>query len=148
MNRFDELGHCIGEIDNTVDYWIAKLGLNYNHFAVLYSLADTMASGCTQKQICEDWYLPKQTVFNICKEYKEKGWIEFAESANDKREKIMHLTELGKTQAEPILHATHSVSELAFAEFGDEKIAQLFTLMREFSTTFKQKIDEYEYDNT
>ncbi|MCW9719008.1 MarR family transcriptional regulator [Avibacterium sp. 21-599] len=28
---------------------------------------------CTQKQICEEWLLPKQTLFNVCKEYKEKG---------------------------------------------------------------------------
>ncbi|AUI65310.1 MULTISPECIES: MarR family winged helix-turn-helix transcriptional regulator [Glaesserella] len=148
MNHFDELGNCISEMDNALNHWISKLGLNYNHFAVLYALAQTVKNGCTQKQICEDWYLPKQTVFNICKEYKEKGWIEFAESANDKREKIMHLTESGKTQAEPIFHATRSVSELAFAEFGDEKIVQLFTLMREFSATFNQKIDEYEHDKS
>ncbi len=121
MNYFDELGNRIGEIDDTINQWINKLGLSYNHFAVLYSLANTPDGQCTQKQIGDEWYLPKQTVFNICKEYKEKGWIEFEISPNDKREKIMRLTPDGKAQAEPVLQATRSISEQALAEFGKKK---------------------------
>ncbi|WP_265778704.1 MarR family transcriptional regulator [Avibacterium sp. 21-599] len=52
---------------------MVKLGLGYNHFAVLHSLAVAENEQCTQKQICEEWLLPKQTLFNVCKEYKEKG---------------------------------------------------------------------------
>ena len=40
MNHFDELGKHISEIDSAVNQWIKKLGLSYNHFAVLYSLAN------------------------------------------------------------------------------------------------------------
>ena len=38
MSDFDKLGKQISEVDATMDAWIAKLGLGYNHFAVLYSL--------------------------------------------------------------------------------------------------------------
>ena len=144
MNYFDELGNRIGEIDDTINQWIKKLGLSYNHFAVLYSLANAPNGQCTQKQISDEWYLPKQTVFNICKEYKEKGWIEFEISPNDKREKIMRLTADGKAQAEPVLQATQSISEQALAEFGKKKTMQLFALMREFSEIFQKYIDKYE----
>ena len=47
MNYFDELGNCISQIDNVIDQWINKLGLSYNHFAVLYSLANTPDGQCT-----------------------------------------------------------------------------------------------------
>lgn len=144
MNHFDELGKHISEIDSAVNQWIKKLGLSYNHFAVLYSLANAPNGQCTQKQIGDEWYLPKQTVFNICKEYKEKGWIEFEISPNDKREKIMRLTADGKAQAEPVLQATQSISEQALAEFGKKKTMQLFALMREFSEIFQKYIDKYE----
>ena len=144
MNHFDELGKHISEIDSAVNQWIKKLGLTYNHFAVLYSLANAPNGQCTQKQIGDEWYLPKQTVFNICKEYKEKGWIEFEISPNDKREKIMRLTADGKAQAEPVLQATQSISEQALAEFGKKKTMQLFALMREFSEIFQKYIDKYE----
>lgn len=144
MNHFDELGKHISEIDSAVNQWIKKLGLSYNHFAVLYSLTNAPNGQCTQKQIGDEWYLPKQTVFNICKEYKEKGWIEFEISPNDKREKIMRLTPDGRATAEPILQATLSISEQAFSDFGKKKTMQLFTLMREFSEIFQKHIDKYE----
>ena len=144
MNHFDELGKHISEIDSAVNQWIKKLGLSYNHFAVLYSLANAPDGQCTQKQIGDEWYLPKQTVFNICKEYKEKGWIEFEISPNDKREKIMRLTPAGQAYAKPILQATQSISEQAFSEFGKKKTMQLFALMREFSEIFQKHIDNYE----
>ena len=144
MNHFDELGKHISEIDSAVNQWIKKLGLSYNHFAVLYYLANAQDGQCTQKHICDEWYLPKQTVFNICKEYKEKGWIEFEISPNDKREKIMRLTPAGQAYAKPILQATQSISEQAFNEFGKKKTMQLFALMREFSEVFQKNIDKYE----
>lgn len=144
MNHFDELGNCISQIDNAVNQWIEKLGLTYNHFAVLYSLANAPNGQCTQKQIGYECYLPKQTVFNICKEYKQKGWIEFETSPNDKREKIMRLTPDGRATAEPILQKTLSISEQAFSDFGKKKTMQLFTLMREFSETFQKHINKYE----
>lgn len=143
MNYFNELGNAIAQIDGAVEHWIVKLGLTYNHFAVLYSLADN-ADGITQKQICDEWYIPKQTIFNIYKEYKEKGLLEFYPSATDKREKIMRLTDAGRAIAKPILAKTHTLSEQAFAEFGTEKTAQLFALMHELSAIFNRHIEHHD----
>lgn len=91
MNNFELLGKHISEIDEVLDTWIdLKFALNYNHFAVLYCLAGAENGQCTQKQICDEWYIPKQTVFNICKEFREKDWIEFYPSSTDKRERIIN----------------------------------------------------------
>ena len=134
MNNFELLGKHISEIDEVLDTWIEqKFSLNYNHFAVLYCLAGAENGQCTQKKICDEWYIPKQTVFNICKEFREKGWIEFYPSSTDKRERIMQLTNAGKLQAEPIYEATTEMFENAFNVFGKEKSTQLFALMSEFS---------------
>lgn len=141
MNHFEALGARIGAMDETINALIKRLNLSYNHFAVLYSLA--AHESCTQKQIAEEWFLPKQTVFNICKEYKEKGLLEFLDSPNDKREKILHLTELGKTHALPVLFATQKISQSAFEQLGAKKTAQLFALMDELCAIFHQSIQEY-----
>ena len=126
MNNFELLGKHISEIDDVLDTWIEqKFSLNYNHFAVLYCLASVENGQCTQKQICDEWYMPKQTVFNICKE--------FYPSPTDKRERIMQLTNAGKLQAEPVYSATTEMFENAFNIFGKQKSSQLFALMSEFS---------------
>ncbi len=144
MNDFDELSKYIAKVESTIDAWIAKLGLGYNHFAVLYSLASAENGQCTQKQICEEWLLPKQTTFNVCKEYKEKGWIEFSESPTDKREKLMRLTEAGKAKTEPVWQATQELSQKTFAAFGKKNTGQLFALLEEFSEVCRQQIERAE----
>lgn len=140
MNHFDLLGKHIGEMDDVLESWIGRLGLGYNHFAVLYSLANAENGQCTQKQICEEWYLPKQTVFNICKEYREKGWIEFSPSTTDKRERMMGLTEAGKQQADPIYHATLDMMARTFKTLGKQKTTQLFALMGEFCKVCRAEV--------
>ncbi len=144
MNNFEILGRHIGEIDGLIERWIKKQNFSYNNFAVLYTLATSSDGQCTQKQIAEEWYLPKQTVFNICKDYKEKGWIEYSESSTDKRERIMRLTAAGKACAEPLAQATTSMIDAAFGAFGKKKTAQLFRLMTEFCQVCGEKIDEFE----
>lgn len=144
MNNLEILSKHIGEIDGLIERWIKKQNLSYNSFAVLYTLATSSNGQCTQKQISEEWYLPKQTVFNICKDYKEKGWIEYSESPTDKRERIMRLTATGKACAEPLAQATTNMIDAAFDAFGKKKIAQLFTLMTEFCQVCGEKIDGFE----
>ncbi len=59
MNYFDLLSQHIGEMADVLDSWIHRISLSYNHFAMLYSLANAENGQCTQKQICDEWYLPK-----------------------------------------------------------------------------------------
>lgn len=73
MYNFDDLGKKISEIDERIDALIAKTGLSYSEFAVLYTLAKDGRS--TQKKISEEWLIPKQTVFNVCKDFRQKGLV-------------------------------------------------------------------------
>lgn len=70
MYNFDDLGKKISEIDERIDALIAKTGLSYSEFAVLYTLAKDGRS--TQKKIGQEWLIPKQTVFNVCKDFRQK----------------------------------------------------------------------------
>ncbi len=144
MSNLDLLGRKISNFDALIDVWIAKLGIGYNHYAVLYTLADTTAQNlpCTQKCISEGWLIPKQTVFNICKDYKEKGWLVFGENPADKRERILHLTESGKAQALPVWQASRELGDSIFTRFGEEKTAQMFALMDEFCEIGRLQIEQ------
>ena len=73
MYNFDDLGKKISELNEYTNALIAKTGLNYSEFAVLYTLAKDGRS--TQKKISEEWFIPKQTVFNVCKDFRQKGLV-------------------------------------------------------------------------
>ena len=130
MYNFDDLGKKISEIDERIDALIAKTGLSYSEFAVLYTLAKDGRS--TQKKIGEEWLIPKQTVFNVCKDFRQKGLVQIGEQRTDKRERAMSLTQKGHDVADPIVRASDELGERVFARLGEKNAQKLFSLLERF----------------
>lgn len=101
MNHLNQLGTRISLIDSAFDHWIKQQNLNYNSFAILYILATE--GSCTQKHIGEEWCLPKQTVSGVSKVLAEQGLLQWQEGAEDKRERLLSLTDKGKEYVDPLL---------------------------------------------
>lgn len=97
-----------------------KIGLNYNELLILYLLYETTA--CTQKQICEDYALPKQTVNNIITELLKKGYITATPDENDKRGKVLQLTDTGKRYSEQYLIPLLEIEQTVVSKMGAEKL--------------------------
>ena len=139
MYNFDELGKKIGDIDKRIDMLIAKTGLSYSEFAVLYTLAK---DGCsTQKKIGEEWLIPKQTVFNVCKDFRQQGLVQIGEQSTDKRERAMSLTQKGHDVAAPIVHASDELGERVFARLGEKNTEKLFSLLTRFCEICDKEIE-------
>lgn len=96
---------------------------------------------CTQKQICKECLIPKQTVFNICKEFRQEELIEFYESQDDKRERIIKLTEQGYAKSKPLYDNTKLFWEKVFVNFGSEKTEKLFELMTELTNICQKELN-------
>ena len=139
MYNFDDLGKKISEIDERIDALIAKTGLSYSEFAVLYMLAK---DGCsTQKRIGEEWLTPKQTVFNVCKDFRQKGLVQIGEQSSDKRERAMSLTQKGHDAADPIVRASDELGERVFARLGEKNTEKLFSLLTRFCEICDKEIE-------
>ena len=124
MNQLDQLGMRISRIDSAFDQWIKQQNTNYNTLAVLYTLATEGSR--TQKYIGEEWSLPKQTVSGTCKTLAEQGLLTFHESEQDKRERLLSLTEQGKESAAPLVQNMQEFSKRIFTAFGEKRAARLF----------------------
>jgi len=139
MYNFDDLGKKISEIDERIDALIAKTGLSYSEFAVLYTLAKDGRS--TQKKIGEEWLIPKQTVFNVCKDFRQKGLVQIGEQSVDKRERAMSLTQKGRDAADPIVRASDELGERVFARLGEKNAQKLFSLLARFCEICDKEIE-------
>ena len=139
MYNFDDLGKKISEIGERIDALIAKTGLSYSEFAVLYTLAKDGRS--TQKKISEEWLIPKQTVFNVCKDFRQKGLVQIGEQSADKRERAMSLTQKGHDIADPIVHASDELGERVFARLGEKNAQKLFSLLTRFCEICDKEIE-------
>ncbi|MDD6242816.1 MAG: helix-turn-helix domain-containing protein [Roseburia hominis] len=69
--------------------WAKAHGVNYHKTLILYSMRHN--EECTQKQIRENYRLPKQTVNNIVTELRREGMITLVPAKDGGREKVLYI---------------------------------------------------------
>lgn len=115
--------------------YAASVGLTFAAFKVLGILYKKKK--CTQKDIIQLTYLPKQTVNAIINNFNKQGITELPkESQNDKRNKIISFTEKGQAYAEEIISKIRKATYRALDNIGEEKRNSLIESM----TLFRQNL--------
>lgn len=116
---------CIG-----VYYEIARqVGVKENTLLLLDILSDNKQH--SQKQICDDWHIPRTTLNTIIKECVDAGYIVLL-SQNKSREKLISLTVRGQAFADQITRGMKEAVQRSM-----EKIKQ------EYSTDFIAVFEKY-----
>lgn len=123
--------------------WAKQHNLNYNALVILYTLDDYQV--CTQKQICEWWALPKQTVHGILLDFEKKGYLTITANADNKRERLIAFTESGKLYASSILKQLHEMEEHAMEKLGAEQRAQLIDCNTKYYELLKEELQNESY---
>lgn len=123
--------------------WAKNNGLNYNTLVILYTLDDYGV--CTQKQICEWWALPKQTVHGILLDFEKKGYICISLNHNNKRERFVTFTESGKKFAKSILEPLYDMEEKAMEKLGAQRRNQLIDCNTAYYNLLKEEIKNGSY---
>ena len=101
---------AINKIDGSYYFFARKLGVKENTLALLYALDDGKPH--SQKQICEDWLIPKTTVNTVVKELQEAGYITLLLEDNTREKKIL-LTDSGKSYTEELLKKVYAAEQEA-----------------------------------
>ena len=88
-------------MDGAYYYFARRSGVPENLLALFYALADGRPH--SQKEICQDWLIPKTTINTIVKEQVAVGHLTLR--AGEGREKIICLTEAGRAYADKAISA-------------------------------------------
>lgn len=137
--QLDDFNAALSKANSLYGKWAKKHGLNYNSMMVLYAMEDV--EHCTQKHICEKWLLPKTTVCTILSDYQKKGYVTFLPDPNDKREKIIKLTETGQAFSDAILTKLHAAEIRAMEKMGPALRAQLVDANMAFNDAFEYEVE-------
>lgn len=119
--------------------WAKKCNINYNALLVLYTLNDYEV--CTQKQICEWWALPKQTVHGILLDFEKKGYLKTTTNAENRRERFISFTKEGAEFSRAVLSPLHRMEERAMEQLGEERRRQLIDCTRDYCELLKEEIE-------
>lgn len=115
-----------------------KAGVSYNSLYILSAIQQS--ENCTQKQICETTLLPKQTVNNVVTSFYKSGYIGLCELPENRRIKVIHLTESGKKYADELLPKIYRSNVQAMETLTKEQQETLIQLMNEYVRAFRKEM--------
>lgn len=139
---WDQVNRAIIKYRGVYAAWSKKHGISYNEMLVLYTIRDNHY--CTQKQLCDSYLLPRQTMNHVFMKMCKDGIIEISEKYGRGREKAFILTEYGKAYAKPFIESLNSVEERAVELMGKDRILSMTTLVQEFDIALCTALEENE----
>mgnify|MGYP003294453745 CR=1 FL=1 len=119
-----------------------KFDISYNEMLVLYTLRENGC--CTQKQICESYFAPKQTINNVITNMKNRGYLQQSSGLSIGREKVLVLTDCGKQFADSFFETLKIVEKKTVAAMGAENVEKLAQLLYQFDNQLLCSLKEME----
>lgn len=94
--------------------WARRSGVTLHTLDLLYALDD--GTPRSQKQICEEWGLPKTTVNTVVKACQEAGYLTLEVMPGQPRERRICLTAAGMAYAREVLEDLYAAENAAMGE--------------------------------
>lgn len=138
-----EVNRAVIQFRGIYSAWSKNHNISYNEMLVLYTIRDE--GFCTQKQICDSYLLPRQTMNHVFLKMRSEGIIQENAEHSAGKEKAFVLTEKGKIYAAPLLDSMNRVELHAAELMGKEKIETMTALVQEFDQALQTALGEDTY---
>ena len=132
----------INKIDELYERVQRKAGTKGNTVWVLYALDDGKPH--SQKQIYEEWLIPKTTLNTIVKELESDGYVRLEIIPGQRREMNIYLTETGKKYARQVLDSFYQAEEEAFRQIENARI--LSNELEKFCQKLGEAFDKLDFE--
>ena len=106
---------------------------------LLYALSD--GGHYTQKQICEEWLIPKTTINTLIKECVRDGLIVLRHEPHSK-EKLICLTEAGRQHSDEVLRTLKQAEARAYDETLKRCGAGITEVFEEFAARLQEACED------
>ena len=137
---WDQINRAIIKFRGVYAAWSKKHEISYNEMLVFYTIRDN--GFCTQKQICDSYLLPRQTMNHVFTKLYADGIIEVSPEYSVGREKAFILTDKGRAYAAPLIDSLNRVEEKAIELMSVERIRAMTELVQEFDYALNSALEE------
>ncbi len=138
--QMDSIAVHLGKITKLYHQCAKLHGMTYNTMMVLGALRHYQT--CTQKQIVEQWGLPKQSVNTIIKKLHNDQYVALLPGRNNK-EKLLTFTDKGKAFTDEVLQPILAMEERVLERMGEEKCRQIEKNTEKFANFFSEEFLAY-----
>ena len=140
LNLLNSINNAIIKFRGIYSSWSYAHGISYNEMLVLYTIREN--GFCTQKQICDSYLLPRQTMNNVITGLRNKGILQYNKEHSQGKEKAFVLSEKGHEYAAPFLKSLDAVESRAIELLGADTIKQLTNLLLEYDEALNCALKE------
>ena len=112
---FYRLGKLVYQIDGVYDRYGKSCRVSSSNLLwILYALNDGKRH--SQKQLCDDWAIPRSTANTIIKDLESKKYIALSQIKGERRELLVSLTPSGREYADGILSDLYKREKEIYSE--------------------------------
>ena len=140
LRLLNDVNGAIIKIRGLYSSWSLAQGISYNEMLVLYTIREH--GFCTQKQICDSYLLPRQTMNNVIAGMQKSGLLALSPKDCRGREKAFVLTAAGKEKLQPVIASLNDFESKAIHLLGDEKLRTLADLMLAYGQVLHTALGE------
>ncbi len=117
-----------------------RSNLSESGYWVFYAIYE-MNDHITQKDICDQWSMSKQTVNSALKEIEKAGFITLKKSERDKRSKIIELTESGQNYANEFIAIVFQFEERTWKRMTEDERKSLILSSQKYLDLFRKETE-------
>lgn len=132
------VNRAIIQIRGIYSLWSGAHALTYHQLLVLYAIREH--GFCTQKQLCDSYLLPKQTMHNVIAALRSDGLLRYDPVHSGGREKAFVLSPEGERRAAPLYAALDGAESRAVDLLGRERLRTLTQLLLDYSQALEQAL--------
>mgnify|MGYP003288655989 CR=1 FL=1 len=140
LTLLNDVNRAIIKFRGIYSKWSNLHGISYHEMLVLYTIRER--GFCTQKQICDSYILPRQTMNNVITGMRKNGLLELSSRYSKGREKAFVLSEKGENYAMPFLTSLNTVESDAVERLGADKLQVLTDLLLEYDEALGKALEE------
>lgn len=120
--------------------WAKENQVSYNRMLVLYTIREY--GFCTQKQVCDSYLLPRQTVNHVITEMRKEGILEISKEKSFGKEKALVLTKTGEVYSEKLLYSLSLMEKRTVERIGEKRIQEMTKLFMEYDQILEETLAE------
>lgn len=128
------------EYENTCTELSKSSGLSDAEFWIMLLVRDGIV---TQKDICEQIFISKQTVNSASRQLERKGLIRLKAFDTDLRTKRIFLTEKGKDFAAAHIDSLSRAEERAWDALGEDEKRSLIQLTKKYNGLIRAELNDF-----
>lgn len=130
-NQSNEYCEAWQELNTFYENYAKSVGHSYTSLQILSMIASGNGS-CTQTIICEQTFMPKQTVNTIITGFLKQGLIKLVEMPENRRKKEIHLTAFGMEYTEKILPKIREAELTAMGKLDESQRKALLSFTKRY----------------